>query len=119
MAEPVSPFFAKNCSISHDSLEGSPKRTLLVNPLNSQEESLKSRNPRWGRKFSPKPSGDPNQIDSCGNPNVLEMGFRQADVTRTAQVEGSYPLRHRRFNPLSSSILRYEVRGLLGLACGL
>jgi hypothetical protein len=98
-------------------IELDPVWTLLANSSGRFVELLKSRNAGRSKRNVIKPVDKTNQIDRCGDGQMLQMSFGQPHIARTAQVKGPHPLRNGRLNPPSQSILVLEGFSLLKLAC--
>ena|SRR5581483_6562963 len=68
-------------------------------------EPLESRNVGRSRLISIEPCHRTYYIDRCGNPEMLQVRFGQADIPGATDAKGAHSLRNRGFDAFSKGIL--------------
>ena len=78
--------------VSHGRNELAPLLTLLANSLHRVVKLFKSGNPGRSERITVEPSDETDEVDRCGNAKMLQMRFRQPQISGTTQIKGTYPL---------------------------
>lgn len=114
----ISPIPEETAHVAHAAFpKDSPRGLILLANSCGRSQRLHERDEGGPTRLSERrvvePLSDADEVDGCCRQDVLQMRLRRADVFRTAQAEGAYPLRDRSLDARAPRIFRCEGRRFL------